>query len=533
MAKVQLENDLLLQSQFPPIEDLALVESHVEIAIDHVTWDDVGILFDQGEANQLVLLLNKNTPVSVLRLCLPVQESLAAIKIIQRDTGRLLLGYYQASKLEKSQITSLKALTDIWESIEDQTSEISEKALCEFFSRQYDESKKNGRGKDFSVETKRKVREYSHGRCMFEGCGLNLKLDELSGYEGNFGYLAHNVASSEHGARGGKGISEALSDDPKNILLLCDKHHRLIDKVAAADFQATRLSKIRQEFGLIANRLLDGLSYEPLPAYAVLWPVGGDVVASPSEFQVSTALSVIKARPDGPINTLTDNNELLVAMEKNKGWDLLPSMINSIANNILQQTHNKQHRAALFAFGLMPALVGLGAELGNKVQITPMLRFRDSGTWTWPLEKPKDDVINIEIDDSLKQGDKEVVLSLSLTARPIQFEEFIAKKHLKEVNITPFDESYGNGCIGHPDEGAVLMDVVHKLLHQLVSEYSVKKVHLLPCASNAACVSVGKAIDNYHPDIIVYDFEGDTMVPRLTIRPNIDGNQLLPAVVTE
>jgi len=43
---------------------------------------------------------------------------------------------------------------------------------------------------------------------MFEGCGANLLMDETTGYDGNYSYLAHNVASSEKGPRGIKVISE-------------------------------------------------------------------------------------------------------------------------------------------------------------------------------------------------------------------------------------------------------------------------------------------------------------------------------------
>lgn len=522
----QIENSVLVQSHHPPIEELKLVESHLALLRATIAWDSVGILIDQDYSNQLILLLSENIPVSVLRVCLSVKESLLAIEKLHGVTGTVLLGYHQQAKLARNQIDSLQELKVIWNSIADQTAIVSSEELDEYFTRQRDDSKKKGRGKDFSVETKRKVLQYSHGRCMFKGCGIDLKVDELTGYEGNFGYLAHNVSSSEDAARGGTIISELLSDEPRNVLLLCDKHHRLVDRVAAADYPASILSKMRADFGVTANQLLNGLSYDPLPTYAVLWPVGGHMVASPSNLQVSRALSTINARPEGYINTLSDNNELL--LDQNQSWSLLPDMISTVATNILQQTHNKQHRAALFAFGVMPALIGLGAKLGNKTQITPMLRFRDSGIWIWPLDEPKRDPIQIDIDNSIAHGDEEVVLSLSLTDRPKQFCKFVSENNLKEVAITPTGELFGNGCIGHPEDGEMLTNEVHRLLHKLVTDYSIQKIHLLPCASNAACVFVGKAIDNYHPDVIVYDFKADSMVPRLIIEPRTEGNQLRP-----
>jgi hypothetical protein len=50
----------------------------------------------------------------------------------------------------------------------------------------------------------------------------------------------------------------------------------------------------------------------------------------------------------------------------------------------LQGTKRDGYKAALFAFGPMPALIGLGSLLGNKNEFTPMLRYRDSSSWLWP-----------------------------------------------------------------------------------------------------------------------------------------------------
>ena len=52
--------------------------------------------------------------------------------------------------------------------------------------------------------------------------------------------------------------------------------------------------------------------------------------------------------------------------------------------------------------------------------------------------------------------------------------------------------------------------------------YGIKKVHLLVCASNAACVYIGQAIDRLQPEFIVYDFGQEIMEPKLRIYN--DGN---------
>ena len=169
MTKMQPEDSLLIQSQFPPIEDIGLAETHLKLVNSSTRWKDIGILIDHNEANQLVILLNGSTPTSVFRLCLTVDESMSAIQLFKKSDAKVLLGYYQEHQLTKEQITCLDTLGQIWESIQDQTTELSNEKLKDFFTRQDDESKKKGRGKDFSVETKRKILQLSHGRCMFEG----------------------------------------------------------------------------------------------------------------------------------------------------------------------------------------------------------------------------------------------------------------------------------------------------------------------------------------------------------------------------
>ena len=94
---------------------------------------------------------------------------------------------------------------------------------------------------------------------MFEGCGADLTEDLVTRVPGNFGTLAHNVAASESGTRGVLYLSGSLGDDPENILLLCDTHHRLVDTVARADYPATTLSTMRRRFCRTATTLLGRL----------------------------------------------------------------------------------------------------------------------------------------------------------------------------------------------------------------------------------------------------------------------------------
>lgn len=88
----------------------------------------------------------------------------------------------------------------------------------------------------------------SAGRCLFPGCNKRLIGDLIAGNDDmNAAYVAHIVAETPGGPRGDPVRSPALSDDPANLMLLCDPHHRLIDsKEELENYSETRLLEIKR-----------------------------------------------------------------------------------------------------------------------------------------------------------------------------------------------------------------------------------------------------------------------------------------------
>ena len=104
-------------------------------------------------------------------------------------------------------------------------------------------------------------------------------------------------------------------------------------------------------------------------------------IALPSPQQIGRALRPIGARLNGTLRTVNDNEAVLRSLEGVGLWDAMATAVEQTAADILLQAHGEGYRAALFAMGLMPALIALGAKLGNKCEITPMLRYRENGLW--------------------------------------------------------------------------------------------------------------------------------------------------------
>lgn len=118
-----------------------------------------------------------------------------------------------------------------------------------------------GRQGEISDRVKLEVASQAAWRCQFEGCGENLREHLVPGASGNFSYFAHIVASSSDGPRGDTLLSPKLAQDPENIMLMCDKCHRLIDRVAPLRYTREVLQRMRKNSVVEVRRCLDSLRY--------------------------------------------------------------------------------------------------------------------------------------------------------------------------------------------------------------------------------------------------------------------------------
>lgn len=522
------EDRTVRQTLDTPMQSIKEIQDHANALRKLVNWSDIGILFDELPAAVLILQLNQDIIVGACRICLNPEDSLIALQAYMQDDIDIDLRCCQGHTLARNEMTSLVTLGEIWNNL--QTSKVSSEKIVDFFKKIEHGARDRGRKGKIGKETRRQVWFEAHGRCMFEGCGKDLTIDPITANHGNFAYLAHNVAASENGPRGVMYLSELLSDDPSNILLLCDVHHRLIDTIAKADYSAERLLDMRSRFREDVNGLLDMLSKPKIPAFCVSWPVHRQVISAPSLTQIAEALLPIGARLDGQLRRLNDNEKMLRELEPENVWSLMPTAVNTTAREILTQSHSDSYRAALFAMGLMPALIALGAKLGNKNAITPMLLHREHNLWFWPRKEPLKQFFTVTDLDDLPARCREVTLEIALTAYPESMKTTAATLGNPVLTVKAKASVMGNGALGHPSDGQLFRQRIQELLNRLSDEHGVNRVHLLPCASNAACVFLGQAFDSYHPEMCLYDFSenGKEMVRRMSL-----SNQQNECIVSE
>lgn len=520
MIVVDSTDTTVVQTQDVPMTDMAAVWDHLRTVQTLVLWDQIGVLMDEGPQAIVTVLLDDGEVVSALRFCLSAEDSVAALRAYsKRAIASSELRCWQGRTLAIEQIRDLTALTGVWRESRSQSKSMADADWKKFFQAVDHENQRKGRGRSVKTRTRNQVLLDSHGRCMFDGCARDLTEDSITHERGNFATLAHNVASSEQGPRGVLYLSDDLANDPQNILLLCDTHHRLVDAIAKADYPASVLSDMRRRFCEMATERLDGLGYEPISAFGVAWPVHRQRISLPSSEQAGRALRPMRVRLKGRLQTVSDNEMALRSGESGILWRVMADAIERTAEGVSRQAHGERYRAALFAMGPMPALIALGAKLGNKCDIIPMLRCRDRGEWHWPASEPRGRFYTIEGLDGLTSSEGEVCLSLRLTAAPVAIRSMAAALGMAEVSVVADRCHVGNGALGHPDDGGAFRQNMQELLHRLVDTHGVRRVHVMPCASNAACVFFGQAFDSHHPELIIYEMaqERDHMIPRLRV----------------
>lgn len=85
------------------------------------------------------------------------------------------------------------------------------------------------------------------GRCQYDGCNTPLWIDSLTKAEFNTAYIAHIIADKPDGPRGDAVLSEKLKADITNLMLICDEHHRLIDREDIKGHPVERLLKMKRK----------------------------------------------------------------------------------------------------------------------------------------------------------------------------------------------------------------------------------------------------------------------------------------------
>jgi len=343
----------------------------------------------------------------------------------------------------------------------------------------------------------------SAGRCQYEGCNKQLYLDQLTKAEFNTSYIAHIIADRENGPRGDKKLSEKLKDDIDNLMLLCDEHHRLVDKKQVKEHPPERLLKMKKEHENRMTRITDISKQKE--SHVILYGANiGNHSSSLVYKDVCTALSPeyypsnIRGIELGLVNSsFTDKQESYWEIEATNLENKFHQKVTPLKESSDIQNY------CVFGIAPQPLLIKFGTLLYNLANVEVYNPQKEPKTWVWNDGFGIDDYFVIE---EPKISSKNVALVFSLSAR-INNERVhsvlgqncsVWKITLKEPN---------SDFIKYRNHLSQFRTVCRKVLDDIKSRHGEdKSIHVFPAMLPSTAIEFGRV---WYPKadlpLIIYD----------------------------
>jgi hypothetical protein len=251
------------------------------------------------------------------------------------------------------------------------------------------------------------------GRCEYDGCNERLWLDSLTKNEFNAAYIAHIVADSPDGPRGDPLNSEKLKADISNLMLLCDKHHRLVDRDELAKHPVERLRAMKVAHEIRIDALTD-IGPEK-KSYVLLYGANiGTQFAKVSYEQAARAMIPERYPAEqiplalGLVNSSFEDRDTAY-------WKVESQHLQNLFEQVvrIRLRHGNISHISVFAFAPQPLLILLGSLLSDIPVAEVYQLHREPPGWQW--EKRPDELKFLISEPDRNTGSPALVLALSAT----------------------------------------------------------------------------------------------------------------------
>jgi len=223
----------------------------------------------------------------------------------------------------------------------------------------------------------------SAGRCQYEGCNNPLYFDILTKAEFNSSYIAHIIADKPNGPRGDKVLSEKYKSDISNLMLLCDDHHRLIDKKEVEEHPIKRLKKMKKDH---EDRIfmLSGISKEK-ESHVILYGANIGEHNSFLGYKQAYQAMIPQYYPtlNGDIRLGLINSSL--EDDSKEYWDFeTKNLIQKFQQKVVPLTESDNiQNYSIFGLAPQPLLIKLGSLLFDIVNVEVYNPQKEPKTWKW------------------------------------------------------------------------------------------------------------------------------------------------------
>lgn len=355
------------------------------------------------------------------------------------------------------------------------------------------------------------------GRCQYRGCNVDLVGDLIAGRrDGLYGFIAHIVADSADGPRGNPVRSPQLAKDLCNLMLMCGRHHKLIDVDQAAEHPEELLLAMKAAHeSRIA--LVAGIDEERSSHVLRFCSTIGQNEALVSKQAIFSAMA-----PDRfPESDQTIDLELLnLAMTDGEQayWTTqAENLRRQFAAKVSGRIERQEIRhVSVFALAPQPLLIELGRLLCDIVPVVTHQRHREPSSWRWARDsKP----VTYLTSEPTSQRDGPVVLKLGVSAT-VTDDRIEAVLGSKPAIWSLSADAPGNDIIRHPDDQASYRKLLRGLFDRIKATHGpAGDLHVFPAVPASLAVETGRVwMPKADLPMLVYDQQpGRGFVPALRI----------------
>jgi SMODS-associated and fused to various effectors sensor domain len=342
------------------------------------------------------------------------------------------------------------------------------------------------------------------GRCQYTGCNKLLIGEQISGaHNANKSYIAHVVGDSPDGPRGDSVLSPKLAHDPDNLLLVCDEHHRVVDRemVDAHSVDVLREMKRRHE----ARIRIVGAIDEDLASHVIRYAAKIGANESPVE-KGAVKWSMIPERyplDDGWIDL--DLVTLDLRDDDPSYWPTHVKNLRAIFSEKVRGRLERQEIKRLAVFGLapIPLLFELGRLISDISTADVRQLLRDPKGWKWDPSSPP---VRYDLWRPQRRTGGPVALKLEISAPVV--DDRVLKTLGSDAAIWSISvDGAHNDIVRRPEDAAAFAKMFRKTLDDIkIAHGEGVTVNVFPAIPVSIAVEAGRSWQpKAHPSLAIHD----------------------------
>lgn len=344
----------------------------------------------------------------------------------------------------------------------------------------------------------------SAGRCQYEGCNKFLLGDIIFGSEKlNTAYVAHIVAREPTGPRGDPVRSQQLADDINNVMLLCDTHHRLIDKDKVDEHPETRLLSMKRDH---ENRISSVTDIQnDRGTHILLYGARIGEHDCPVRFDLAKQ-AVLPSRY--PLESHGVQLNIIGCGYKDHQQQYWDFQVENLEMQFQSEIRNRIQRGTIghvsvFALAPQPLLIELGRLLSDIPAAEVFQLHREPQTWGWQDDGARIDFL---IGQPKRPAGKILALKLALSAT-------VTDERIKDVlgsDIPIWSIAAANphnDILRHCDDLSEFRILIRQIFDRIKAQHGEDaEIHIFPALPVSAAVEVGRVwMPKADLPLVIYD----------------------------